>query len=206
MTDYVSDKEQVELIRKWWKKYGNFILIGVAVGLVVGFGWRFLQQYQIRQSNNASVIYQALLSEQMAHQNEIVARYTEQLTQEYPKTPYASLAQLLSAAQAVQKGDMDLALKSLNWVVDHSRVSMLRQLARLRAARIFIAQGKPQLALGMLNKIEESGYLPVIHQLQGQAYLIAGDKKRAQQLFSQASQEYNQKGMTNSLLDMQLSN
>ncbi len=57
------------------------------------------------------------------------------------------------ARDAVIKKDYAAAEKQLHWVLDHSDIASMRQIARLRLARIAIAANKPQDAIDLLRKL-----------------------------------------------------
>ena len=57
MDEYLSDKEQVERLRKWWRENGWFLIGGVAIGLLALYGYRQYFAYQDRQAETAAALY-----------------------------------------------------------------------------------------------------------------------------------------------------
>ena len=56
-----TDDEELAVIKDWWQRNGMPLLTGVALALVVVFGWQGWQKYQANQSQGASLVYQQLL-------------------------------------------------------------------------------------------------------------------------------------------------
>ena len=42
MDDLLSEKEQIEQIRSWWSTYGGYVILGVAAGALLLFGFTFV--------------------------------------------------------------------------------------------------------------------------------------------------------------------
>ena len=61
MNDNMSDKEQIDMLKKWWTNYGKSILIAIIVGLLLGYGWNYYRTHQATTREQASLIYQKLL-------------------------------------------------------------------------------------------------------------------------------------------------
>jgi predicted negative regulator of RcsB-dependent stress response len=58
--EFLSEKEQLEQIRDWWKEYGWYLLGGAALGGVLLFGWTRYQSYEQQQVETASALYDEL--------------------------------------------------------------------------------------------------------------------------------------------------
>ena len=132
---YVSEKEQIESIRKWWNANGKFIVIAVIVGLGLGFGWKYWHQLQLRRAENAAMIYQSVVQADAQNNVKTAQGGAALLMEQFPKTPYASLAALLSAKESVVQTNYADALTQLNWVIVHSNQSRLQQIARFVIAK-----------------------------------------------------------------------
>jgi predicted negative regulator of RcsB-dependent stress response len=48
--DYLSEKEQLERIREWWREYGWYLAGGVILGAGILFGMRQLDSYEQNQA------------------------------------------------------------------------------------------------------------------------------------------------------------
>jgi len=62
MREYdMTDREQIDMLKKWWKDYGQSIAIAIMVGLVLSFGWRYWRAHQQQQVEQASSLYQTMM-------------------------------------------------------------------------------------------------------------------------------------------------
>jgi predicted negative regulator of RcsB-dependent stress response len=67
----------------------------------------------------------------------------------------------------------------LQAVTEHAKDTELALLARLRLARVQIAQKKPDAALATLNGLKPGAFEPRYHEVLGDAYYAKGDKTNA---------------------------
>lgn len=169
MVENLSDKEQVELLKKWWNDYGKSILLAVIIGLGAGYGWRHYQAKKNERLVAASAVYWKMLDSDRARitKNANAAAGTLVLT--YPNTVYATVAQFMLAKNAVQKHDYKEAIESLDWVMKHSNKTMFQDLARLREARVLIQEKKNKAALALLNEIHDKTFQPVLTRIRLEA-------------------------------------
>lgn len=155
MTEYLSDKEQTEIIKKWWRDYGRAIAVAIVVGLLIGFGWRYWYRHQIEKTERASQLYTKLQAVALRSQQNASQQITDELIKNYDKTPYAAMAALLSVKNDVRENHLDMALIRLHWVMENSSMPSLKQIARLRAARILLAQNHLKEALELLQALDD---------------------------------------------------
>jgi predicted negative regulator of RcsB-dependent stress response len=85
----------------------------------------------------------------------------------------------MAARVYVDGGDLDKAATELQAVTDHSKDNALALIARLRLARVEIAQKKPDAALATLNGLKAGAFEPRYHEVLGDAYYAKGDKANA---------------------------
>ena len=46
MDEFLSEKEQIDQIREWWRENGWYLIGGVALGVLVLLGWNRFNAYQ----------------------------------------------------------------------------------------------------------------------------------------------------------------
>lgn len=183
---YVSEKEQIESIKKWWNENGKFIAIAIVIGLGIGFGWRYWHKLEIRRAENASVIYQSVLQADTQNNTVTAQGGAKILMDNFSSSPYASLAALLLAKENVVQNKLVDALTQLQWVVHHSNQKRLQQIACLNAARILLAQNNPTAANHELKIVNDKNFEPLIHWVQGDIAAQEGDAKTAQNDYQNA--------------------
>ncbi len=183
---YVSEKEQLESIGKWWNENGKFLLMAIAIGLAIGFGWRYWHTLQMRRAENASVVYQSVLEADSQNNTATVIGGAKLLMNRFSNTPYASLAALLLAKESVAQNNLSLALKNLHWVISNSDQKRLQQIARLSSARILLAEHNPKAAADELSVVDDKHFAPLIAWLKGDIDTQEGNAIGAEAHYTEA--------------------
>lgn len=206
MAEYdMTNREQAEMLKKWWKDYGRAIAIAIVIGLIVGFGWRYWHKHQQKQAEQASLLYQSMSALDYQKKPKLARKFAQQLMQDYRRSPYAAFAALWSAKEAVQKNNLAAALANCQWVLKNSKVASFKQIARLRAARILLAQKKSNEALAMLSTVNDKTFEPLIENVKGDIYTAMGNNKAARKAYQAAKVGMSSAiGTTDPLLDMKL--
>lgn len=203
MSVYETEEEQLEAIKKWWDENGRAVVLGVVVAVAVVFGWRTWVGHQRSQGDAASAAYQVLLEQLNAGESSKVAEIGRQIIGQYPTTTYAVLASLTMAQQAVDRKDLDGAAAQLQWAVEHSKVPEIKELAKVRLARVMIAQGKAEQALQQLTG-DGASFDAMIEEVKGDAYLALNKRADAYQAYSKALAGYSEVPGKQRLLQMKL--
>lgn len=186
MTDYLTEQEQVEILKNWIKQYSLFIIAGIVIGLVAVTGWRYWQQRQAKIISQASSIYDEMVMGRNQNDSNATVVHAQKLFTLYPRTVYSQMAAFMLARSAVVKKDYPAAEKHLHWVINHSSIPSFRQIARLRLARLMIAENKPQEGINILNKIEDKSFNGLIDEIKGDAYLAMKNISMARQSYKDA--------------------
>ena len=184
----MTEQEQIEILKTWVKQYSLVILFGVLIAVAAISGWRYWQQRQQNMLSHASAIYDEMLALRAQNDSNALVQ-AKKLFEHYPQTTYGQMAALLMARAAIIKKNYPEAEKQLNWVLDHSKIHSMRQIARLRLARLQIALQKPDEALNELKTIEDDSFTGLIDEVRGDAYLALKDTNRARESYKQALAE-----------------
>jgi predicted negative regulator of RcsB-dependent stress response len=201
---HISDEEQIRLLKKWWRKYGTYVLVAMLISLASNYGWRYSQQYKARQASLASISYNQMLAELSQQKKDAAELFADNLQKKYRRTPYASLANLLMAKNAVKDGKLDMASQKLKWVIDHGKQKSFRQLARLRLARIFINDKKPEEALALLNTLEDKTFAGIASEIRGDALVMLGKEAEGVAAYKDALNFNHENGLNSPLLKIKL--
>ncbi|MCK4608658.1 MAG: tetratricopeptide repeat protein [Gammaproteobacteria bacterium] len=204
MEGYVSDKEQIQLIKDWWKKHGTTILIAIVLVVGLSSGWRFWQSYKAKHAAEASVLYEQLLTAGINNKSADMKLYTDHLRKDYKHTPYASLASLMLAKADVATNNLGDAQKDLAWVVKHGKPDSIQQIARLREARVLLANNKAKQALKLLDKVDDKAFMPAISEARGDIYASQGNKAKALQQYKISLQESPKNSVLTPALQMKI--
>jgi predicted negative regulator of RcsB-dependent stress response len=177
--EYLSEKEQWEQIKAWLRENGLWIVAGVVVGAAALGGWHWYQDHVDDQGAQASARYsQVVESFSKGDQTQGFVLLGE-LERDYSSSPYVDQAKLMAAKVYVDSGDFDKAVTELKAVTEHSKDPELALLARLRLARVLIAQKNPDSALATLSGMKPGAFEPRYHEVLGDAYYAKGDKAGA---------------------------
>jgi predicted negative regulator of RcsB-dependent stress response len=178
--EYLSDNEQVERLRQWWRENGWYLLGGVALGALVLFGWNQYQAYRDNKAEKAAVLYESL---QKATEEKNAVEATSLLSQlrsDYPSSAYTPQAGLLVASSLLIAAP-DRAADELGYVMDHAKDDELAMVARLRLARVLAYREKYDDALALLEVKTPGKFAGRLNEIKGdiQAALGHVDEARA---------------------------
>jgi predicted negative regulator of RcsB-dependent stress response len=204
VSEYLSEREQWEQIREWVRLNGLWVVAGVAVGAAVLVGWRWWQAYRDTRALHAGEQYtQMLQALEKGDRTEALVHLGE-LERTYPSSAYADQGRLLGARVYVDSGELEQAAGELQSVSEHSRDHQLALVARLRLARVQMAQGKPDAALATLNAVEPGTFASPYHEARGDAYYAKGDKGAALTEYRAAAAGVAQTAAGDPLLDLKI--
>lgn len=208
MVDYANEQEQVEAIKKWLRENGVPIIVGLALGIGAIGGWRYWQAQERARNELASALFTRVVTASRAQQPAQAEKAAQQIISDYSGTSYASFAALMLAKLAVEKQDLPTAIRHLNWVLEHSGDEGLQRLAKIRLARVALAQDKPEEAWAQLEKLAASPPSAALAELRGDILLAQGKRDEAgkQYLEAFANSEPDQQSDETSGLVLKLDN
>ena len=186
MALHESEREQIEAIQRWWRENGRSVLVGVVAALALVVGWQQWQSYQERQAEAASAGYQAFLSVLDRGDSDAAAARAEALRSEYPGSAYAVMAAMEIAASRAENGELEAAAGDLQWALDHADTDAMKQMARLRLARLRLAMDDPAGALSALEPVPEGAYAAAFQEVRGDALAATGEAAAALQAYDAA--------------------
>ncbi|CAN5412401.1 tetratricopeptide repeat protein [soil metagenome] len=198
----LTEEEQAERVKAWIRNYAPSIILGVALAIACIFAWRFWQQKQETFRVKASAHYEMLLGSLVGHDDAAVQYHASRLMEDYAKTPYAKLAALMLARQAVNTNKLTIAAEKLQWVIDQAHEPVLREIARIRLARVFLADNKADKALELLRIVDQPSYAAEIAEVKGDIYVKMGKKADARAAYAQALQGMSDSDAGKALLKM----
>lgn len=206
MTEYMTEQEQIELLKNWIKQYGLVILTGVALAILAMTGWRYWQQRELRINSHASAVYDEMLT--MRAQNNLQATeiQAEKLFTHYPKTTYSQFAALTLARDAVLNHNYPVAETNLQWVIDNSSTKAFRQIARDRLARLWLEQGQAQRAVDLLGTVDDTHFNGLTFEVKGDAYLALNQPDQARAAYEAALNALPNAEVLRPLLQMKIDN
>lgn len=185
MADHYEEEAEAEQLKQWWKENWKSLLLGLVLGLAVIMGWEGYQRYQLQQADQASQMYEDLKAAVTAHKADDAIALGDKLASAYSRTPYAASAALYLAQQAVELGKFDDAATRLQWAIDHGRDANLKELARLRLAKVLWQIKKTDEALKLLDG-DHGSFNALCAELRGDIKLSQNDRAGARADYEQA--------------------
>jgi predicted negative regulator of RcsB-dependent stress response len=184
--DYLSEKEQLEAIREWWREYGWYLLGGVVLGVAILLGMRQLDSYQQDQAETAALLFQQY---QVAVSDDADAEATSllaQLREEYPDSAYTDQAGMLSVLMHLQNRSTRQAIEALRYTVDTTSDENLAMIARLRLARLLVSENQLDEAVTLMDGSEPGAFEAKYSELRGDVHFAQGDMASARAAYLQA--------------------
>lgn len=206
MDDYLlSEREQWEALKRWLRENGLALVAGVAIAALGLGGYRWWQTHENNVGIAAGAMY-LQMENAFAQGNQAQAFILlGNLLRQYPSSPYADQARLASAKAFIDDGQLGRAADELRSVMQQSSDSILRLIARMRLARVQIAQHQPSDAVATLSGVNPGALAPQYAEARGDAYYAMGDKSAALAQYRLARATGAGGGADSGLLDLKIS-
>lgn len=193
MSVHLSEEEQLEVLKRWWKEYGKTIIFAVLIAVGGYFGVTGWQNQQQAKAEAASTLYDDLITavnvapgETLSADSKTTAEHlASQLKDGDSSSLYAHNAALLLAKLAVEAGDLEKAATELNWVLSNKPNLATEQITRLRLARVKIAQQAYDEAEALLADSAEA-FKSEYTEARGDIFHARGDLDAARTAYQQA--------------------
>lgn len=202
--DFLTEQEQWEQVKLWLKENGLWIIAGIAIGILALAGWRWWQGHTQQQALAAGAQYTQILQTFNQGQRDQGMSLIDELAHDYPSSPYVAQAQLAAARVFVESGDLDQAAQRLQTVMSSAKDHELSLIARVRLARVQIAQGKSDQALATLRGAQPGTFAARYDEVRGDAYYAKGDKPAALREYQAARVLATAAGIDTHLLDLKI--
>lgn len=186
MSEYLTEEEQVERLKQWWKENGRSIVAGVVIGLGVFGSWKGWQSYELGQAESGSVAFDSFQT--LVQQNDLPAMLTaeDSLRKTYGGSAYADLASFATAQALTNAGRLDEAATRLRAVRDKGTNTAMRELARIHLARVLLAQESFAEANTLLKAEAPPAFLGEIEMLRGDLARMQNDDEGARAAYERA--------------------
>lgn len=204
MDEYLSEQEQWDRLKTWLKTNGAWILGGVAIGLLGLWGWRAWEARTERLAMEAGSRYEQMIEALQRGDRARALTIAEELGREHADSPYAVHAQLAAAKSFVGTNELDRAADWLTRAMSATDDPQLALVARLRLARVQIAQGKVDQALATLDAAEPGSFAPAFSEARGDALLAKGDRAAALAEYRRARAAGEGGSVDSTLLDLKI--
>ena len=204
MAQYQTEEEQVEALKRWWEKNGKFVIIGgivVIAGVVGGKTWR---DFQLTNAGKVSAQYELMMKEMEGDKLDAAMQRAQDIISKNPDMQYAVLSALALAKAYVEKSDYDQAAQQLSWAMSHSKEEEIQHIARIRLAKVLIAQGKLDEAMGYANFPQTGEFSSQYAIVKGDIYYKKGELESAKTAYKSALDDKKMSGQLRNFVQLKL--
>lgn len=187
--DYQDELQQVEAIKKWWRDNGMSVITGIVLGLALLFGWRYWQDYKEANAQKASAMYEQIIATLEKKQLDQARQTATALVSQFSQTSYAAMAELLMARQDLEDNNLASSHAHLQWVIDWKVQPDLVNVARVRKARLFLAENKLEDAkriLATATEADKKNFQAAFAELQGDIAVAENKLDEARTAYAKA--------------------
>jgi len=185
----LEEQDQLDALKTWWKANGNKVLAVVAAVVITIVGYQGWNQYQKQQSEAASSKFM-VLGDTSPSDVKTIQAIAGEIIDQYPSTPYAARAALLSAKASYNAKDIDSARMQSEWAYKNARESSVKTLAQLQLAGILFEQQDYEGALKLLNEKHESSFDGLFADLKGDVLVAQGKPDEARAAYQAAMSSF----------------
>jgi predicted negative regulator of RcsB-dependent stress response len=202
--DVLDEHEQGELVQKWLRENALSIAVGVALGLILIFGWQQWKTHRVQHAAQAAAQYQALTDAADTKHDDDVGKIAETLRKDFPETAYAIFAAMYQADAASKKNDLAGAASALEWAQQHASAASLKSLATLRLAQIKLAQGEADAAVKLVDGVPKDDYAALAGEIRGDALAKLGHADAARTAYQDALSHLDPQAPNRNFVQMKL--
>lgn len=193
MDEHLTDEQQAEVVKKWLRDNGSYILIGLALGLGGLFGLNQWAAYQGADAEQASALYENVVGALLADRSASANQYVMSLEENHADSPYLNQARLMLAKSHLDSNEFEVAASYLAQIIAGSGSEEMVHIARLRLARIRLHQQQFDESLEILNTSDsDSAFSPRYHEIRGDVYIAMNRPNEARNEYQSALSDAEQ--------------
>jgi len=203
VAEYLSDDEQVEALRRWWNRNGVPLIVALVLVIAGVIGWRWYNERKAANEAAAAAAYRHYLDVRASATATDADRTAAlaPLDGEFKDSTYHVFALLYRAHDAAETGDYAQSAELLD-AAAHSADGALRDVARVRLARVQLQLGQTDAALATLAAVSGEGFRSEVAELKGDVLLNQGDRDGALEAYRSAADAAT--GQRHPMLDMKI--
>ena len=203
-----TEEENTEFLSSLWDKYKYLILLSLVLLGAGIFGWESWSQNRLSNLQDSADMYESFVNS--LNDDDLDQKVlADQIIKKYPNTLYADLVTFHLAKISVEEADLNKAEEHLMWILQRhdskwgSDFDPIEATARLRLARVLIANDNSNKALEIINESENMS--SSLHEVKGDAEEKLGSYAEAKLSYLKAL-ESNQSQSVEAILKMKLAN
>ena len=139
MNNYSSDEEK---LISWFQENYKNILLGIILGLGIGFSYNYYSDTQSNTQFEISSKYEEAIKAYNNNEVNLILALSDELSKEYPTNAYTTMSNLYAAKIHYINGDFTESKNKLRQIIDNQNDKDLKSIATIRLARLLISEGK----------------------------------------------------------------
>ena len=203
-----TEEENTEFLSSLWDTYKYLILLSLVLLGAGIFGWESWSQNRISNLQDSANMYESFINS-LNDEDLDQKVLANQIIKKYPNTLYADLVTFHLAKISVEEEDLNKAEEHLTWILQRhdskwgSDFDPIEATARLRLARVLIANNNSNNALEIINESEN---------MSSSLLEVKGDAEEKLGFYAEAKLSYlkalesNQSQSVEAILKMKLAN
>jgi len=159
-----TEDEQLNQFRNWWKESGKPVVLGVLLAISCVVGWNYWQSYQAAERDKAAAIYSQILDSLNSKNpdDSMIVEQSVTLANEHRNLGFVQYVNLLLAKIALGNGNHEESVNTLKEVLSLSRDPILKDMIKIRLARVLADTGKYDEALNLLAKDAQNEWYQIL--------------------------------------------
>ncbi len=171
----LEEQEQLEALKAWWKRHGNWITWVLIAILGCYAAYAYWGYYQRKQAAQASQLYYEMQNAVLSDDHERALRVAKDTQEKFGGTAYAPMVTLVAAKMAYEGNKADIAKSQLQWVVNHAKQDGYKAIARIRLAGILLDEKAYDEGMKLLSAGFPESFVSLAEDRKGD-FLVAQDK------------------------------
>ncbi len=198
----LEEQEQLDALKDWWKRYGNFILTALTVALFAFSAYMGWKWYQRSQAAEAALVYEALQQAVEAKDVPKIKAANATMFEQYAATAHAQYAALLAAKALIDANEMEAAKMQLQWLIDHGGNEEFQAIARLRLAGLLLDEKAYDAGLKVLAVETPKPFAALFADRRGDLLVAQNKVDEARAAYEQALAELKPEESLRNLIEL----
>jgi predicted negative regulator of RcsB-dependent stress response len=200
----LEEQEQIDEFKAWWKQYGNRVIWGATLFILLAGGWRAWQTWQHKQSAEASMMFDTAVQAASMNDLKSAKSATAQIMENQSASGYAAPAAWLAGRLNHESGDLKSARAQYEFALSHAKDGGLEQIGRLRLAGILFEEKDYAGAMAKLEASFDPAFQGLAAQLKGDILVEQNKLEEARATYKLALEKLDDKSPLKSLVETRL--
>lgn len=172
----LSEEEQEEKIKNWFKKNIWQIVLGIALGFSSLIGWNIYTDYQQARQVEARSLYLNVMN------NPYNLEAYNILLDKHKRSNYTKNAKFIIVKEMFDNQEYDSAIELIQ-PLTKDKDENIQTVAIFRLANIYLEKEDYDKALQTLDILENENYLGLYNSIKGDIYFSSGDLENAKKYY-----------------------